>query len=113
MALFSRYVSYFPCCGSLYRVTGLLSRIQYGNREIFSYIPFSVVLQFLGKKKTPDFFRTKFIWVRAGSGLGFGFGLGLGLVSKVVIWAFFDISLVITLEPHVDHTIFPVFHTLS
>ena len=66
---------------------------------------------FWGKKKTPDFFRTKFIWVGAGSGLGFGFGLGL--VSKVVILAFFDISLVITLEPHVGHTKFPDFHTLS
>ena len=68
---------------------------------------------FLGKKKTPDFFGTKFIWVGAGSGLGFRFGLGLGLVSKVVIWTFFHVSLVITLEPHVGHTKFPDFHTYS
>ena len=106
-----------PVCGrdgSLDRVNGLLSRIQYGNRGIFSYFAFSVVQQFLGKKKNACFFRDKFhMLVGAGSGLGFGFGLGLGLVSKVVIWAFFDISLVITLEPHVGHTKFPDFHTLS
>ena len=69
---------------------------------------------FWGNNKTPDFFRTEFIWVGAGSRLGFGFGFGLGLVSKVVIWACFDIiSLVITLEPHVGHTKFPDFHALS
>ena len=28
-------------------------------------------------------------------------------VSKVVFWAFFEISLLITLEPHVGHTKFP------
>ena len=49
-------------------------------------------------KKIPDFCRTKLIWVGAGS------GLGLGLVSKVVPWVLFEISLLITLEPHVGHT---------
>ena len=34
-------------------------------------------------------------------------------MSKVVFWAFFEISLLITLEPHVGHTKFPDFYTLS
>ena len=72
---------------------------------------FSVVDQFPPPPKKPDFFRTKFIWV--GSGLGLGLGLGLELVSKVVIWAFFEISLLITLELHVGHTKFPDLYTLS
>ena len=38
-------------------------------------------------------------------------GLGLELVSRAVFWAFFEISLVITLEPHVGHTKFPHFYT--
>ena len=33
--------------------------------------------------------------------------LGLGLVSKVVFGAFFESSLLITLESHVGHTKFP------
>ena len=70
-----------------------------------------MVDQFFPKKETPDFFRTKLIWV--GSGSGSGFGLGLELVSKAVFWAFFEISLLITLEPHVGHTKFPDFYTLS
>ena len=61
-------------------------------------------------KKTPDFFETKFIWVGAGSGLGLG--LGSELVSKVMFWAFFEIPLLITLEPHGRHTKFPDFCTL-
>ena len=52
----------------------------------------------------PDFFQTKLVWVHAGSGSGLESGLGLELVSKVVFWAFFEISLLITLEPHVGHT---------
>ena len=60
-------------------------------------------------ERMPDFFRTKFIWVVVGLELG----LGLELVSKVVFWAFFDIYLLITLEPHVGHTKFPDFYTLS
>ena len=59
----------------------------------------------------PDFFRPKLIWVGAESGLGLG--LGLELVSKVVLWAFFEISILIALEPHVGHTKFPDFYTLS
>ena len=59
--------------------------------------------------KMPDFFRTKLIWVGAGSGLG----LRLGLVSKVVFWTFFETCLLITLEPHVGHTKFPDFYTVS
>ena len=62
-------------------------------------------------KKMPDFFRTKLIWVGEGSVLGSG--LGLELVSKVVFWAFFEISLLVALEPHVGHTKFPDFYTLS
>ena len=56
--------------------------------------------------KMPDFFRTKLIWVGAGSGLGFG--LGLDLVYKVVFWAFFEISHLITLESHVGHPNSPI-----
>ena len=61
----------------------------------------------------PDFFQTKLVWVHAGSGSGLESGLGLELVSKVVFWAFFEISLLITLEPHVGHTKYPDFYTLS
>ena len=64
---------------------------------------------FFPSKKMPDFFRTKFTWVGARSGLGFG----LELVSKAVFSAFFEISLLITLVPHVGHTKFPDFYTLS
>ena len=35
------------------------------------------------------------------------------LVSKVEFWAFFEISLLITLEPHVGHTKLPDFCALS
>ena len=63
---------------------------------------------FFPKKKMPDFFWTKLIRVGEGSGLGFG----LELVTKVVInWAFFEISLLLTLEPHFGHTKFPDFYT--
>ena len=64
---------------------------------------------FFPKTKVPDIFRAVLIWV--GSGLGFGLGLGLELVSRAVFWAFFEISLVITLKPHVGHTKFPHFYT--
>ena len=40
---------------------------------------------------------------------GLGLGLGLEFVSKVVFWAFFEMSLPITLEPHVGYTQFPDF----
>ena len=59
--------------------------------------------------RTAVFFRTKLVWVGAGSGLG----LRLGLVSKVVFWTFFETCLLITLEPHVGHTKFPDFYTVS
>ena len=97
---------------SLYRITELLSRIKYGIRGIIYGTTFSVVGQFPPpQEKMPDFFRTKLICV--GSGTGLGLGLGLYLVSKVVFWAFFEISLHRTLEPHVGHTKFPDFNTLS
>ena len=51
----------------------------------------------------PDFFETKFIWV----------GVRVEVVSKVVFSAFFEISLLIKLEPHVGHTKFPDFYHLS
>ena len=35
------------------------------------------------------------------------------IVSKAVFWAFFEISLLVTLEPHAGHTKFPDFYTLS
>ena len=44
---------------------------------------------------------------------GLGLGLGLAFVSKGVLWTFFEVSLLITLEPHVGHTNFPDFYTLS
>ena len=66
---------------------------------------------FSQKRKCLIFFRTTLIWVGVGSGLVLS--LGLELVSKVVFWAFFEISLLITLEPHVGHTKFPDFYTLS
>ena len=69
---------------------------------------FGVFDHFFAKQKTPDFFETKFIWVGSGS------GLGLGVVSnKAVFEAFFEISLLVRLEPHVSHTKFPDFYTLS
>ena len=37
----------------------------------------------------------------------------LELVSKVVFWSFFEVSLLITLEPHVGHTKVTDFSTLS
>ena len=86
-----------------------LFRIKHGNRGIFYDMASSVVDQFFPKKRKPHFFRTKLIWV----GLGLGLGLGLELVSKVVSWAFFDISLLIKLEPHVSHTKFADFYTIS
>ena len=52
-------------------------------------ILFSVVDQFF-QKITPDFLETRLIWV------GAGLGIGLELVSRVVFWAFFEISLLIT-----------------
>ena len=55
-----------------------------------------MVDHFFNHKKTPE---TKFIWAGVGSGLG----LGLELVSKVVFWAYFEISLLTALEPHVGH----------
>ena len=65
---------------------------------------FSVVDQFLpSSPKTPDFFQTKFVSVWS----------ALGLVSKAVFWALFEISLLITLGPHVGHTKYPDFYTLS
>ena len=53
--------------------------------------------------KTPDFFQTKLIRVGVGSGLGFGLQIMLELVSKVVFWAFFEIAILITLEPRGPH----------
>ena len=58
---------------------------------------------FFPKTKMSDVFRTKLIWAGAGS--------GLGLVCQVVFWVFFEMSLLITLEPHVGHTKFPDFHS--
>ena len=59
-----------------------------------------------------DFFRTKYVRVGAGSGLGLGLGLELEskVVFKVVFWAFYEVSLLITLEPHAAHTNFPDFY---
>ena len=48
-----------------------------------------------------------------GVGVVVGVRVWLELVSKVVFWAFFEISLLRTLEPHVGHTKFPDFYTLS
>ena len=70
---------------SLYRITELLSRIKCGNRGMFYYtrsMNFSVVDHFFRKKKTPDFFQTKLIWVGTGLGLGLGLLLGLGLCPR-------------------------------
>ena len=47
-----------------------------------------------------------------GSELGLGLGLGLELVSKVVSWTFFELSLLITLKPQVGRTKFPDIYTL-
>ena len=47
-----------------------------------------------------------------GSELGLGLGLGLELVSKVVSWTFFELSLLITLKPQVGRTKFPAIYTL-
>ena len=69
---------------------------------------FGVVDQSFQQKKTPDFFETKLILVGAVLGLG----LGSELVPKVVLWVLFEISVLITLEPHVGHTNFPDFYTL-
>ena len=79
--------------------------------DIGEYFIMSLRVWSTNKKKTPDLFQTKLIWV--GSGLGLGLGLGLELVYKVVFWALFEISLLITPEPHVGHTKFSDFHTLS
>ena len=68
-------------------------------------------INFFPKEKVPDFLRTKLKWVGLGSGLGLGLELVSKLVSEVVFWAFFEISLLITLEPHVGHTKFPDFYT--
>ena len=70
-------------------------------RECFMIQLLTQSANFFPKKKTPDFFRTRLLWVGSGSGLGLV--LGLELVSKVVFWAIFEISLLITLEPHVGH----------
>ena len=67
---------------------------------------FSVVDQFFRKKRKGLIFsRQKSVWVGAESGLAFG----LALVSKAVFLASFEISLLVTLEPHVGHTKFPDF----
>ena len=76
---------------SLFRITGLLYRIKYGNRRIFHYTTSSVVDQYFPEKKKPVFFRTKFVWVGVESGLGSVLGLWLEFVSKVVFWSFFEI----------------------
>ena len=60
---------------------------------------------FSQKRKKPRPFPAKVDMGRA--------GLGLKLVSKVVFWAFFEGSLLITMEPHMGHTKFPDFYTLS
>ena len=86
----------------------MLCRIKNGNQGIFT---FSEVDHFSPKEQIPDFFRTKLICVGVGSGLGLG--LGLELVSQVVFWAFFEISLLITPERHVGYTKFPDFYTSS
>ena len=66
---------HYCCVHHFYRITEFLSRISYGNRGILN-MTFSVVDHFFPKKKkkTPDFFQTKFIRVGAGSRLGLGFG---------------------------------------
>ena len=82
--------------------------MKHGN-----YTNFSVVGCFFQKiknnKKKPVFFRTKLIWVGARSGLR----LGLELVSKVVFGAFFESSLLTTMEPYLGHSKFPDLITLS
>ena len=40
---------------------------------------------------------------------GVGVRVRVRIVSKGVLWAFFEISLLITLEPHVGHTKFSDF----
>ena len=60
-----------------------------------------MVDQFFPGKKQPDFFRTKLMWVGSGLGLGLGLGLELLMVSKAVFRAFFEIYLLVTVEPHV------------
>ena len=69
---------------------------------------FTVVNHFLNNKKKRLFFSRQssytYIWV----GVGVELGLGLGVVSKAVFWAFFEM-----LEPHVGHTKFLDFYTLS
>ena len=50
---------------SPYRITVLVSRIQFGKRAIFLNISFSVVDQ-LFQEKNLDFFLKKFIWVGEG-----------------------------------------------
>ena len=40
-------------------------------------------------------------------------GLALGLGLEFVFWAIFEVSLLITLEPHLGHTKLPDFYTLS
>ena len=49
-------------------------------------------------------FSGQLIWVGAGLEL---------VVSKAVFWAFFEVSLLVTLEPHVGHTKVTDFSTLS
>ena len=48
-----------------------------------------------------------------GVGVGVRLRVRLRLVSKVVFWAFFQIFLLIALEPHVGHTKFPDLYSLS
>ena len=35
------------------------------------------------------------------------------IVSRVVFWAFFEVALLMTLDPHVGHTKLPYFYALS
>ena len=62
----------------------------------------SMVEQFFHKKKSLIFPK-----VHMGRG-GSGSVIGLESVSEAVFWAFFDISLLVTLEPQEGHTKFPI-----
>ena len=64
---------------------------------------FRVVDQFPSPPKKPDFFPDKVDMGRGG--VGVRVRVRVRIVSNVVLWAFFEISL----QPHVGHTNFPDF----